>query len=141
MSRESIVHGELERRAAAFIGAARTDWKKDRKVGAYAVAWPSEELKADDGKSVTHAVYCAIPPEFDAGRRMKALQQLIERTKAYGLVFVEQREHSIHILFETSQGSRGWRVPLSWHGDVQVPGQTEASDECIGLLFRKGPTT
>ncbi len=133
-----FIHRNLERKAETFIDTVRAVWKKERKIAPYMVTWPGEELKADDGKIITHAVYCAIPPEFDASRRMRALQQLVERTKAYGLALVEQREHSIYILFETHQGARGWRIPLSWHGDVQVPGQTESSDECVGLLWRKG---
>jgi hypothetical protein len=136
---ESFIHRDLEAKAAAIVETTRAAWKKQRKIDPYVVTWPSEELKGDDGSTITHAVYCAIPIELDAAKRMHVLQQLIERTKAYGLVFVEQRDRSIRVMFETAQRARSWCIPLSWHGDIQVPGQTESSDERVGLLWQKGP--
>lgn len=135
---EVFIHRDLEAKAEAIVRTVRETWKKQRKVDPYAVTWPSEHLKADDGATITHAVLCPIPAGFDTARRMKALQQLVERTKAYGLLVVEQKENSIRILFETQHGARSWCIPLDWHGDVQVPGQTETRNdgECVGLLWR-----
>jgi hypothetical protein len=136
---EQFIHDDLVKRAEDIVKTVRELWRTQRKIEPYVVTWPSEDIKADDGAVVTHAVLCPIPVEFDASRRMQALQQIVERTKAYGLLFVEQREHAISILFETHRGARSWSIPLAWHGDVQVPGQTEAKNngECVGLLWRK----
>jgi hypothetical protein len=138
MNPEKFVYNVLLARAEAVVQSARETWKRQRRIEPYAVAWPSESLKADDGTAITHAVFCAIPVEFDTAKRMKVLQQFVERTKAYGLVVVEQKENSIRIMFETGHGAKAWCIPLAWHGDVQVPSQTEASDERIGLLWQRG---
>lgn len=138
MNSEKFVHFALESRAEDAVKSARETWKRQRKIEPYAITWPAESLKADDGTAITHAVFCAIPAEFDTARRMKVLQQLIERTKAYGLVVVEQKDNSIRIMFETRYGAKAWRIPLAWHGDVQVPSQTEASADRIGLLWQRG---
>lgn len=115
-------------------------WRKRRKIDSYAAVWPREPVIDDAGQEITQSILCPISSTLDAAQRLKLLQQLVERAKAYGLVVVEQRENAIHILLETHHGSRSWRIPLTWHGDVQVPGQVEKRDneECVGLLWRKG---
>jgi hypothetical protein len=115
-------------------------WRKRRKIEPYAATWPREHVKDDAGHELTQAILCPLSANMGQAQRLKLLQQLVDRTKAYGLVVVEQRESSIHILFETHHGSRSWCIPLAWHGDVQIPGQVEKkdNDECIGLLWRKG---
>jgi hypothetical protein len=140
MNIEHFVHKTLEARAQAIVKTARETWRRQRKIKPYAVTWPGESLKSDSGEAITHAVFCALPVEHDVAKRMGVLQQLIERTKAYGIVVVEQRDSSIRILFETRYGACAWCIPLVWHGDVQVPGQTEVSTngECVGLLWRRG---
>jgi hypothetical protein len=137
---ERFIHDDLMRKAEEVVLSVRDAWRTQRKIEPYVITWPREEVTADDGTTITHAVFCPIPPEFDKPRRMQALQQLVERTRAYGLLFVEQRENSILILFETQHGARSWCIPLAWHGDVQVPGQAEVKNnsECVGLLWREG---
>jgi hypothetical protein len=137
---ERFIHDDLVRKSEEIVKTVRELWRTQRKIDPYVVTWPGEDIKADDNTVVTHAVLCPIPAEFDRARRLEALQQVVERTKAYGLLFVEQKESSILVLFETRHGARSWCIPLAWHGDVQVPGQTEAKNnsECVGLLWREG---
>lgn len=137
---ERFIHDDLLKKAEDIVVTVRDLWRTQRKVEPYVVAWPGENIRADDGEIITHAVLCPIPMEFDRARRMQALQQVVERTKAYGLLFVEQKENSILVLFETRHGARSWCIPLTWHGDIQVPGQAEVKNngECVGLLWREG---
>jgi hypothetical protein len=137
---ERFIHDDLVKKAEDIVVTVRNLWRTQRQVDPYVVTWPGEDIKADDGEVITHAVLCPIPAEFDRARRMQALQQIVERTKAYGLLFVEQKENSILVLFETRHGARSWCIPLAWHGDVQVPGQAEVKNnsECVGLLWREG---
>jgi hypothetical protein len=136
---ERFIHEDLVAKAEAIVLTVKDTWRKHRKIDPYVITWPSEELKADDGSTITHAVFCALPEKSDAAR-MQAVQQLVERTKAYGLLVVEQKDHAILVMFETRFGARSWYTPLAWHGDIQVPGQTEAKNnaDAVGLLWRTG---
>jgi hypothetical protein len=136
---ERFIHEELARRAELLAKDALTVWKHRRKIDAYAATWPGEAVADDQGKEVD-TVLCPLPQGISGADLLGLLQQLIKRTKAYGLVLVEQRESSIRVLFETSHGARSWCIPLAWHGDVQVPGQVEVKSnaDCIGLLWRDG---
>jgi hypothetical protein len=136
---EHFIHDELARRAELLVKDALAVWRKRRKIDTYAATWSGEPVKDDGGKEID-VTLCPLSAGLARAELLRVLQQLVERTKAYGLVVVEQRENSIRVLFETRHGSRSWYIPLAWHGDVQVPGQAEVknNDECVGLLWRKG---
>jgi hypothetical protein len=140
MAPDQFIHAALTLRAEGLVQDALASWRQHRKIEPYAITWPSEDIKDDNDNTVSHVVFCALPAGLDAAQRMLVLQQFIERTKAYGLAVVEQKDDHILVLFETQQGARSWRIPLAWHGDIQVPGQAEEriNEDCVGLLWRQG---
>lgn len=135
---ELFIHDALLRCAEAMAEELRKEWGAKRKVETLAVSWPSEHITADDGVKVTHAVLMPLPATFTESETMAALKRLVEKTKAYGLALVEQKDEQLRVLFETHHGARAWLIPLERHGDIKVPGKTVVRDntECLGLLWQ-----
>ena len=134
---ERFIHDALRDQADQLVDRAREEWKKSKRVLPVAISWPSEHLKSDDGKTITHAVICPLNQLKDS--REAVVRRLSERTKAYGLFLLERRGDEIRALFETRHGARDWKIPLKLHGDVLVAGMTTIRDDadCIGLLWSK----
>jgi hypothetical protein len=134
---ERFIHDSLLAQADRLVDVAKEEWRKNKRVLPVAISWPSEHLKSDDGKTVTHAVICPLDPAKDS--REAAVRRLMERTKAYGLFVLERRGDEIRAVFETRHGARDWKIPLKLHGDVVVAGMTTVRDnaDCIGLLWSK----
>lgn len=137
-SSERFIHDDLMARAAAIADETRETWKKTRRCDAYAITWPSETLRADNGGAIENAVICQFPALFDEAQRMETLRKMVERTKAYGLVLIEKKDDVLRVLFETHHGARAWLIPLERHGDVLVCGTPEVRNnaDCVGLLWR-----
>jgi hypothetical protein len=138
LQRERFIHDDLRDYAAKLAENAREEWRKTQHVTPLAITWPREQVKADDGSVVEHAVLCRLPPDEEGLEyRRGILRKMVERTKAYGLVLVERRLNTIRVLFETQHGARAWLMPLERHGDVYVPGATQVEDDatCVGILW------
>jgi hypothetical protein len=135
---ERFIHQDLAERAAAIAEQAREVWKKTQRIEPYAVTWPSTALKTDDGGVVDQAVICQLPLEYTDAQRTDVLHKMVEKTKAYGLVLVEQRGNQLRVLFETHHGARAWLMRLERHGDVVVCGAPEIREDadCLGILWR-----
>lgn len=137
---ERFIHDDLAQAAAVIAVKAREEWKRNRAIRPYAITWPSESLKTDDGAHVDGAFICALPEEAPPAARLAVLQKMVEKTKAYGLVLIEQVDDYLRVLFETHHGARAWLMRLERHGDVVVCMAPEVRDdaECVGILWRRG---
>lgn len=135
---ERFIHDDLAERAEAIAEQARNNWRQAQKLDTVAISWPSEHLTGDDGSTITHAVVMPLDDKLSQAEQQAALQLLVTKTKAYGLVLVERRDEEIRVLFETHHGARAWITPLKRHGDVRVAGRTRVHDnaECLGFLWR-----
>lgn len=135
---ERFIHDSLEECAADIVEQVRETWKKTFNLDPYALTWPNDDLKGDDGSIIEKAVICALPPAATQGERTEVLRQMVARTKAYGLVLIERRGNEIHVMFETHHGARAWVLPLERHGDVLVCGAPEVHEDgaCVGILWR-----
>jgi hypothetical protein len=134
---ERFIHRDLRNRAAGLAEEVREVWKKNFKVDTYAITWPSETVKGDDGIGITQAVLMFIPDTFTEEQKLDALKKMVVRTKAYGVALIEKKGLEIRVLFETHHGARAWLIPLERHGDVAVPGETQVRDDAehLGLLW------
>ncbi len=141
---ERFIHDGLAELAGTIAEKTREEWKKTRTLAPYALTWPSDTLKADDGGSIERAVICRFPEDFTSEQRMAALRRMVERTKAYGLVLIERHQNAlknlddIWVLFETHHGARAWRMRLERHGDITVCCAPEVREdaEYVGILWR-----
>jgi hypothetical protein len=63
---------------------------------------------------------------------------LVQKTEAYALLLVEQREQAVVVIVESNHGSKSWHIPVENHGDVSALGKpTERVDtDAIGILWR-----
>ena len=120
---------------------AKKIWRKHQKLEPFALTWPKEGIKTDDGQPFDGTIICKLP--LDAAERRKALRQMVERTKAFAFVLIENLGTRVRVLLESEHGTRVWSTPIAWHGDVRVLERTtDARDaESEGLLWRpQGPT-
>lgn len=131
------IHDELALYAEDMANEALQEYRRKRKLRPICVTWPGEVIKTDSGAETDKPVTCFLDTVSEA-HRAEVLRKLTERTKAFGLVLIEERADDIRVVFETRLGTRAWITPLKFHGDVRVPGKTHASTnrECVGLLWK-----
>jgi hypothetical protein len=136
---ERFIHDGLLKNAASIVEQVRQTWRKERKVERYAISWPSDAVSDDKGNKISGSILMALPDALSAAEVSAALQRMVKRTKAYGLLLIEQRDSDLRILFETHHGARAWILPLERHGDVLVTGTLQVHDnaECLGLLWQQ----
>ncbi len=135
---ERFIHDDLASKVAQMVEVVRSEWREKRALESYAIAWPSETVRGDDGKSISGSVLLRIQDNSTPQQVSQALKNMVERTKAYGLVLIEKKGNELRVLFETHHGARAWVTPLERHGDLLVPGTTVVRDnaECLGLLWQ-----
>jgi hypothetical protein len=133
-SSERFIFDDLAKRAERMVEEVRAQWREKQRITNCCITWPAEVLKDDAGREIQDAVYCVLPP----GEEQEALRRMVERTKAYALVLIEQKKDELRVLFESHHGARAWLIPLELHGDVRVPGATRVTEnaECVGLLWK-----
>lgn len=112
-------------------------WRADQKLDPFLISWPSRPVKLDDGTWATHFVLTELPP--DKTRWRKLFELSLKRTSPMALMFAEQREDEVVVIFESFKGTRSWRYPIKDHGGTKVLGGVKTRDDvdCLGLLWRK----
>lgn len=112
-------------------------WRDEQKLEPLALTWPEKPVESEEGKLVYGSVICQLQrvphSEWD-----KALREMVQVTKAFGLLLIERRDAQIRVIFETAEGARSWITPLQRHGDRLVLGETVVHDnvECIGIMWQ-----
>ena len=135
---ERFIHDDLASKVAKMVNVARSEWRKTGNLESYAIAWPSETVRGDDGRAIEGSIMQHLPKNFSPQQVTNALKNMVARTKAYGLALIEKKDNALRILFETHHGARAWVIPLERHGDILVPGATLVRDnaDCLGLLWQ-----
>lgn len=133
---ERFIHDDLVEQAELGLGTLKDVLKKHGRVDPYVLSWPQENLEDKEGKTVNHVVACALPE--DTADWAAVLLRVVQRTKPYGLLLVEQKKDEVVALFETQHGARSWHYPLIQKSSSWVLGEpsTTADAECIGILWR-----
>lgn len=132
---ERFIHDGLIRTSQAVVEEACKAWDEGQlKRGAFALVWPTSTVKDDGGNPISRAVVMELPEE---ARRFAALNALVQRTGAYGLLVIDLQERALVAKFETAHGARVWTIPIEWHGDRREMGDQRVKDnaECVGLLW------
>lgn len=137
MDVEGVTHTELLEVAKGLADIALEQWRHDQKLEPMALTWPAEPVLSEEGRLVYGGVICQLA-KVPKENWTKALQVMVEKTKAFGLVLIEKQDQQIRVLFETHEGARAWLTPLRRHGDLLTPGETAIHDdkECIGILWQ-----
>lgn len=127
-----FVHDALLLRCSRFVATAQRLWR-ERKDPSFVIMWPSSPIKSDDGTMIEDEVLAEFPREDTQNR----LRKLVDMTKAYGLLIIEQTPHALIIIFESHHGTHSWFSPVARHGDVDVLGETveENNVRHHGLLW------
>ena len=92
-------------------------------------------LKTTTGGQFSGVVYKELPPVKE--ERRKAIYEAVSACDACAILVVEQLEHDVRAIFESTHGTRTWRLPIKEHGDVQILGRATAHDnaDSIGALW------
>jgi hypothetical protein len=135
LASEEFIWKDLQVRGELALRLVRDLWNKDHAVPRMVIAWPGEEVKANDGKPVD-LVTLAVPPEVTTH---KALRDMLERTHAYALLLVEQTKDAVELTLESAHGAYHWSLPIRRHGDVPVLEMARATKntQSLGLLWRR----
>ena len=135
---EQYLHDDILKEAErSIINTVPEAWKAHGgKVQPFVISWPQEPVVSDDGVLITDHIVCEIPE--DKTERMKAVLNIIKRTKPYALLMGERLGNEVVLIFETKNGTRSWRYPIKKHGRTPVLGKPSTRDDvdCIGILWR-----
>ncbi len=110
-------------------------WRDQGRIDPFMIAWPAEDLLDDNGQLVTDNV--VMPLEGNRAEWPLQMHRLVQRTKPYGLLLVEQRDKEVVIIFESMHGSVSWHYPIIKTGN-RFLGQLKKKEdtESIGILWR-----
>jgi len=132
---ERFIHDDLLRQAEAAVRTVYGIWRRERRIAPVLFTWPAERIRTEQGEP--HEGVCLLELPEEDGKRSEAILAMVRRTKAYGLLLIEQRPDEVRALFETRHGARCWQIPLVAHGDVVLLGQAEIREDAahVGLLW------
>jgi hypothetical protein len=134
---ERFIHDGLIRTAEAGVHGLYEHWKREHKIDAFVVTWPAEAVLDDHGKTLSDT--CVFELQDSTKPEWQILMlKLVQRTKAYGILFVEQRTSDIRAIFETKHGAKCWTIPIARSGDASILKKAEVTvdRENLGLLWR-----
>lgn len=128
---ERFIHDQLIEKCDGLVEVAKKVWKGgDPSI---VILWPSEPIKDEDGDLIEDEILAELPREDKAMR----LRQLVDMTKAYGLLVIELQPHALVAIFESPHGAKSWTTRLELRGDVRVMTETEEhlNREHYGLIW------
>ena len=126
-----ILHKTLLNRATAALQYIYDEWRSRKAVRPAAITWAGEPIKDDAGNHIDDAVLCLLPE--DPALQHRALRDMVMRTSACALMLIVQEEQEVRAYFETAYGSRCWRFPIRYHGNVHVVGAPTWKDDENGV--------
>jgi hypothetical protein len=133
---ERFIHDNLIDQAEAGLRGIYRHWRDERNVDPFLVTWPSEPVPDDKGIPITDACVLSLPE--DRKEWQKLILDAIQRTKAYGILLVEQRDGDVRAILETKHGAKCWTLPIVRSGDLLVLKKPEVTTnrENLGLLWQ-----
>lgn len=139
---EKFIWDSLIEQSEKGLAALYNRWKEHKKINDFAIFWPSEPVKAEDGSVVKAPVALMFENNKKADRR-SAMLETIGLTKAYALLLVEQQANEIKVILESRHGTKSWTIPITQSGDIKILGtQRVATDiDAVGLLWRPKMTS
>jgi len=137
---ERFIHDNLVKLAEAGLQGIYKEWRKSKKIDSFFVTWPAEPVFADNGAAIEDL--CIVELPSDKSKWRETMVSAMQRTRAYGILLVEQRENDVKALFETKHGARCWTIPIIRSGDVLTLKKPDVTTdrEHIGLLWRQQPS-
>lgn len=132
-----LSHNQMAEEASWGLQALYARWREHMRVRPFVVCWPGKSLKAQgvDDKTVAFD----LPEGRD--RWPKLLKEIATKTKARGLLVVEQQPQAIVVILETSVGTTSWHIPIKDHGDIRVLADiVEHTDKDYIGVFREKPS-
>ena len=132
---ERFIHDGLLKQAEAAVHVVYEIWKKERAIAPTLFTWPAERIRTDNGEPHEGICLLELPEAYE--KRSVAMLAMVERTKAYALLLIEQRHADVQVIFETRHGARCWSIPLVAHGDVVILERAHVQDDVghVGLLW------
>lgn len=135
---ETFIWDDLILKAQKAVRDVRQKWQKEQRTPRMLVAFPSEDIRAEDGAIITDVVTFAIPAEMTT---KKAIVALTNAAKAYAMLLIEQVEDRVEVTLESHHGVRKWTMNVVRHGDVMVLEKEKASIDTGGFLVFWRPST
>lgn len=132
---ERFIHDGLLKQAEAAVKTVYEIWKKEGRIAPVAFTWPAETIRTDAGE--LHEGICVLDLPAAGEARDAALRALVQRTKAYALLLIEQHREEVLVILESKHGARCWKIPIASHGDVVIleRAQVQVDAMHVGLLW------
>lgn len=134
---QRILHENILVHLKSSIESLFGSWKKYKKIEPFAMSWPLEILRTEDGKKIDGPILLRLSDEKEEHWRGLILE-LIRRTDAFAVLLAEQKDDEVRVTFESQCGSKCWRLPIAQSGDVRILRQPKVSEdkEYLGYLWK-----
>jgi hypothetical protein len=131
---ERFIHDALIGQVEELLKDAWSFWKTSPRLPALVVAWPRQTIQDDHGAPINDKVVLQLPE----GLTSNAIQKLVERTKAYAILTVEDTDGGMIALFESQHGTRRWEKKAIRVGDSKRLGPLFINNDvpAHGLLWK-----
>lgn len=141
ISSERFIHDGIIHQIEVMVEEFRNLWVQKRgRINSFAITWVSEPIETPTGV-INDKVTFELP--LDRPRWKALLVELVEKSKAYGVLLVDVREDSVRAIAETPHGSRCWYMTPVSRGDYKALSRPSPLDnvEELGLLWSKNQGT
>jgi hypothetical protein len=130
-----LSHKQLCTYVEASMKSIHETWRRNKLIDPFLVAWPCDPIP--DKKGILISAPCILPLTADRSKWGKLRIAVVDRTNAYALLQVEQREVDVRAILETTEGTRCWVHPIARSGDIVRLGSARVSDntELLNLLW------
>ena len=131
-----FIHDELLRRCTRAVEKLYDVWRTDRRIYPSLLLWPNHSVQATNGERFSGVVFAELPE--DVAARKEEVRSAVARCDAFGVLVTEQLDDCVRVIFESSNGTRTWRLQIKDHGDTQILGRPTVSDnaESVGVLWK-----
>ena len=137
---ERFIWDDLVERGTTCVQLLRQRWNPKIPIPRMIFAWPSVNIRDDQGQDITDIVSMKVP---DGTPMFRAAVDLTARTSAYAILVVEQHPEEVKVILEAHHGTFSWTMRIARHGDVTVleKEKTARDTDSIGILWRPRSTS
>ena len=130
-----LSHKQLCAFVEASMRSIHETWRRNKSVDPFLVTWPSDPIP--DSKGTLISAPCILPLTEDRSKWGRLRLAVVDKTNAYALLQVEQRESDVRAILETTEGTRCWVHPIARSGDIVRLGTARVSDntERLNMLW------
>lgn len=132
---ERFIHNTLKVEVRQILDKIMPVWRpKGERLPTVLVAWPREHIKDDAGQVINGRVLLETD-ERDPAKLAAIIAKFVARTKAFGVLVVQDFESGLESLLETPLGASWWLID-DHSGTRRITHEDDR--KTLGILYHRG---